>query len=224
MTATNLRKNYAQFSLHIPHMEVSHGQIYGIVGANGCGKSTLAALLAGTTSPDSGIIDHCGLPIRDITLVPQKSYLLRDSVIANLIYPLKIRKMKPHAATIDMYLELAGLKNLRNAYAPSLSSGEAQKLALIRAMIFSPKLVIADEALSNMDMESQARFEEFIMSRQKQHQTTWIVISHQLATIKRLCGYVFFMHAGKIEEENSTAQFFGYPKTAALEKYLAFHN
>jgi len=222
MTVSNLSKSFGQFSLHVPHLQIPAGQIYGLIGQNGCGKSTLTSLLAGLISPDSGKIDHHGLGQKDITFVPQKPYLMRDTVLANLIYPLKVRKLKPSAAELDHYLELAGLQNLRHEYAPKLSSGEAQKLALIRAMIFSPRLIFVDETFSNMDMESQANFESYILNSQQKCPITWVIISHQLSTIKRMCDYVFYMKGGKIEEEGKTCEIFASPNTASLKRYLEF--
>ena len=224
MKIFNLQKSFGQFSLHIQEMQLRSGQIYGLIGANGCGKSTMVKLLAGLITPDAGVIDYKGLDPRDITLVQQKPYLMRDTVMANLTYPLKIRKIKPDKALLNHYLELAGLQDLRQAYAPGLSGGEAQKLALIRAMIFSPKLIFADETFSNMDIESQARFEKYVLEQQKITPITWVVISHQLSTIKRMCGYTFFMESGEIKEEGETGAILTTPETPSLGKYVHFMN
>ena len=224
MKIFNLQKSFGRFALHIQDMELRSGQIYGLIGANGCGKSTTLKLLAGLIPPDAEVINYEGLNARDITLVPQKPYLIRDTVMANLTYPLKIRKIKPDKELLDHYLELAGLQNLKQAYAPGLSSGESQKLALIRAMVFSPKLILIDETFSNMDMESQARFENYVLERQKKSPITWMIISHQLPTIRRMCGYTFFMEDGKIEEEGDTGMVLAKPQTPSLERYVNFMN
>ena len=222
MKISDLRKSYERFSLHIEDLSLDSGQIYGLIGANGCGKSTTLKLLTGLIQPDAGVIDYGNLDKQDITLVPQKPYLMRDTVLANLIYPLKIRKIKPNPGTVDHYLELAGLQDLRQAYAPSLSSGEAQKLALVRAMIFSPKVIFVDETFSNMDMESQMLFEKYILGKQEKSPATWVIISHQLATIKRMCSYVFYMANGKIEAQGETETVLTASENASLVKYLKF--
>jgi len=224
MKISNLQKSFGRFSLHIQDMELRNGQMYGLIGANGCGKSTTIKLLAGLIQPDAGVIGREGLDAKDITLVPQKPYLMRDTVMTNLTYPLKIRKIKPNKALLDHYLELAGLQNLKQAYAPGLSSGESQKLALIRAMIFSPKLIFVDETFSNMDMESQARFEKYVLDRQQTTPMTWVVISHQLSTIRRMCEYTFFMEHGKIVEKGETDIILTKPETTSLEQYVNFMN
>jgi len=201
-------------------MAIPSGKICGLIGANGCGKSTTVKLLAGLIQQDAGIINYGKLSNKDITLIPQKPYIMRDTVINNLIYPLKLRKIQPNTELINHFLELAGLQDLKQAYAPSLSSGEGQKLALIRAMIFSPKVIFIDETFSNMDVKSHANFEKYILERQNNHPITWVTISHQLSTIKRMCEYVFFMDDGKIKEEGGTEEVFSNPKTSTLKKYL----
>ncbi|MCL2286694.1 MAG: ABC transporter ATP-binding protein [Firmicutes bacterium] len=205
VSASGIRKSFGRFSLEIDKLELCDGQIYALIGANGCGKSITAKLLAGLIPADTGEVKYDGLTVRDITLIPQKPYLIRDTVMANLTYPLKIRKIKPDMDTLEYYLELAGLQDLKKAYAPGLSGGERQKLAFIRAMVFSPKVIFADETFSNMDMKSQTRFEEHVVNTQKKSPITWVIISHQLSAIKRVCDYVFYMDNGNIVEEGETS-------------------
>jgi len=164
MKMSNVKKSFEKFSLHIESLNIVEGKIYGIIGPNGCGKTTGMKLMAGVVAPDSGSIDYEGLTERDITMIFRKPYLLHDTVLRNLLYPLKLRKIKPDMDKIDYLLEIAGLQNLRDEYALTLSGGEQQKLSLIRALVFSPKMIFIDEGLSNMDIESTAFFEEYILS------------------------------------------------------------
>jgi len=222
MKITDVKKRFEKFSLHIENLEMPEGKIYGIIGPNGCGKSTAMKLMAGVVKPDSGIIDTQGLTPRDITMVLRKPYLLHDTVVRNLTYPLKLRKIKPDADIVDHYLEITGLQNYRNDYALTLSGGEQQKLALARALIFSPKLILADEALSNMDIESVAFFENYILEKQKENPITWVIISHQLSNIKHLCDYTFFIHNGKICSSGETCDLLALPENNLLKQYLQY--
>ena len=201
MTISNLTKCQGAFRLHIPYLSLVPGKVYGIVGPNGCGKSTLLKILGGLTFSDTGTIDREGLTPGQITLLPQKPYLMRDTVLANLTYPLTLRKIKPDQGVINQYLHLAGLTHLRGAFAPGLSSGEGQKLALIRALIFNPKLILMDETFSNMDMESQLAFEAHMLEKQQSAPITWLIISHQFATIQRLCDHILYMENGQLIED-----------------------
>ena len=222
MKISDIKKSFEKFSLSIESLEISEGKIYGIIGPNGCGKTTAMKLMAGIIAPDSGIIDYEGLAPRDITMVMRKPYLLHDTVINNLLYPLKLRKIKPDTGKVDHYLDIAGLQHYRNEYALGLSGGEQQKLSLIRAFIFSPKLIFIDEAFSNMDIESVAFFENFILEMQKKSPITWVIISHQLSNIKRLCEYVYFMHKGEIKISGETNTLLYSPENDDLKNYLQY--
>jgi len=222
MKIFNIKKEFDRFALHVAHLDVIQGKVHGIIGSNGCGKTTLMKIMAGLLRPDSGTVDYGDLSLRDITMVFRKPYLIHDTVMSNLIYPLKIRKLKPDCALVEHYLEMAGLQDQREQYALGLSGGEQQKLSLIRALVFSPKLIFIDESFSNMDIESVAFFEDYILNMQKTNPVTWVMISHHLSHIKRLCDDVYFMHDGKIEVQGKQHQIFQNPENAHLRRYLQY--
>jgi ABC-type multidrug transport system ATPase subunit len=222
MKITDLTKSLGRFSLYIDRLEIEQGRTYGLVGPNGSGKTTAMKLIAGLIEPDSGNINYEGLAARDITMAPRKPYFLHDSVYKNLVYPLMLRGIEPREEDVDYWLEIAGLKDQRRQYAPSLSSGEQQKLALVRAMIFSPKVILLDEAFSNLDMESAGSFERMILERQNAKPITWIIISHQLSHILRLCEMTFFMLDGRLEEQGPTGEMLLKPRNPHLQRYLQY--
>jgi len=222
MKISNLKKRLDAFSLHVEELELEQGKIYGIIGPNGSGKTTLMKLLAGLMPSDSGHIEYGALMPRDITMVFKKPYLIHDTVLRNLLYPLKLRGIKPDSGAVERYLELAELQNDRDQYAPGLSSGQQQKLSLIRAMIFSPKLMLIDEAFSNLDMEGAERFERFILERQQTVPITYVMCAHQLSHIERLCDHVFFMCGGRIEARGSVEEILLRPKNPLLQHYLQY--
>jgi len=201
MKISNLTKNYENFALTWQKDVCFEKKVYGIIGSNGCGKTTLMKIIAGLVTLDSGTIDYGHLTPKDITMMFRKPYMMNDTVYRNLIYPLTLRNIKPDPNTVEHYLELAGLSDKKKQYAPSLSGGEQQKLSFVRALIFSPKVILIDEAFSNMDIESVALFENYILQSQNKSPRTWIVISHQFSTIERLCDHVFFMKKGNVEAE-----------------------
>ncbi|MCL1913790.1 MAG: ABC transporter ATP-binding protein [Eubacteriaceae bacterium] len=220
MIITDLEKNFSQFRLLIDRMVTKPGTIYGLIGPNGSGKTTALKVIAGLIKADRGKIDYEGLVKQDITMAPRKPYFIHDSVYKNLTYPLALRKIPPGDGLVESFLSLAGLSGREGQYAPSLSAGEQQKLSIARAMIFGPKLVLVDEAFSNLDMESSLAFEEAIKVSQKKNPATWIVISHQLANIHRLCSHVFFMDEGNLVEFGEAGQILFDPKTPKLKRYL----
>ena len=202
---TSLKKTRGTFTLFVDKMEIHSPGIYGLIGPNGCGKSTLAKIISGILPQDSGKVET-PLDCRDITMITQKPYIMDDTVFSNLAYPLLLRGIKNYKDLCDENLKKAGLFERRKQQARMLSGGEKQKLALLRAMIFNPKLIILDEAMTELDMDSLDMFESMVLQRQKQSPVIWIIISHQLAHIKRLCDSIFFMTDGHIEAEGSVKE------------------
>lgn len=220
MRISNLQKAMGSFSLNIDSLDINSPGIYGLIGPNGCGKTTAAKLIAGLLPRDAGEIDYEGISARDITMLAKKPYLMRDTVYNNLVYPLKVRGIKPDAAVCMRYLQIAGLYEKKKQQVRSLSSGEQQKLALVRTMIFDPKLVIVDEALTDLDIESLDIFERHILDTQKTHRTIWLLISHQLPHIHRLCEYIFFMSGGRLVDKGSANAMLRNPVNSLLRQYL----
>lgn len=130
-------------------------------------------------------------------MMTQRPYLMRTSVYKNLIYPLKIRGIRPDEEKMDELLDRAGLLEQKKQYARSLSSGEKQKLSFLRAMVFEPKVIIMDETLSNLDTESEELFKELISMRQKKDPATWLIVNHQWDHVNRLFEAVHYMEKGR---------------------------
>ena len=200
---SSLKKTIGSFSLSIDKLEIKTPGIYGLIGPNGCGKSTTAKLISGILLPDSGVID-VSLDSRDVTIITQKPYIMEDTVYNNLAYPLRLRGIKSYKALCDEYLEKINFVERKNQQARGLSGGERQKLSLLRAMIFNPKLIILDEAMTDLDLDSLDMFERMVLERQKQDPVIWIIISHHLPHIRLLCNYIFFLADGKLETEGPT--------------------
>lgn len=170
------------------------GQITGLVGDNGAGKSTLLRLIAGLDLDYSGHIYYDGQPLtkslyQQMTMVFQTPYLLKRSVYENIAYPLKLRH-RPAAEikekTQAMIARL-GIEKLAGQYAHRLSGGESQKVALARALIFEPDLVLLDEPMSGIDAASVSFMEQMIADYVQQHQKTVIMITHNARQAQELC-------------------------------------
>jgi ABC-type multidrug transport system ATPase subunit len=220
MTLTGIEKKLGVFSLCVEKLEVPGPGIYGVIGPNGSGKSTLAKLIAGLIDTDRGLIDTAGLGPRDITFIPRKPYMMDDTVYNNLVYPLRLRKIKPDPALIDEYLDKMRFSDRAKQKARSLSGGEQQKLSLLRALIFRPRLIIADEAMTALDIDSLDLFENLILDEQKKDPIIWIIISHQMTHVRRLADVVFFMYQGRIEASGSVAEILSHRSNRHLGQYL----
>ena len=197
MRITNLEKTAGKFHLKIEDLYLEPGKIHGIVGPNGCGKTLFLKIAAGILLPDKGMIDYEGLSKQEITMMFQRPYLMQTTVYGNLIYPLKIRKQKPDEEEMDRLLKRAGLMSQKKQYARSLSSGERQKLSFLRALVFHPKLIMVDETLSNLDLESEELFLGMIEEIQKESPATWLVVNHQMDHIHKICDKIHNMEKGR---------------------------
>jgi ABC-type multidrug transport system ATPase subunit len=220
MILTGLEKKLGDFFLSINRLDVSVKGIYGLVGPNGSGKSTLAKLMTGLIEPDRGRIDTEGLSSREITFLTRKPYMMDDTVYNNLVYPLRLRNIQPDPRFVDQYLDKMGFSNRRKQKARSLSDGEQQKLALLRALIFKPRLIIADEAMTAIDIDSLDIFEDMILTEQKSDPIIWIIISHQMSQIRRMVNHVFFMYGGTVEAEGAAEELFSRHSNPHLKQYL----
>lgn len=198
MRITELRKKVGKTDLYVEDLKIESGMIHGLVGPNGCGKTTLLKIIMGITEPDSGSIDYEGLKPSDITMMSQRPYLMHANVYDNIIYPLKIRGMKIDRNEIDGLMERTGLLQIRDQYAGSLSSGERQKLSFLRAMVFRPKMILMDETLSNLDQDSEELFKEIIRERHDEDGSTWLIVSHQWDAMNELFDKVHHMDKGRI--------------------------
>ncbi len=187
-----------ELEISIKHQTFTKGKIHGLFGGNGCGKSSLSKLLIGDILPDSGEINYENISFDEMTLMPQRPYLLQRTVFENIIYPLQIRNLPIDTIQIDKYLEKTNLLHKKDQYARTLSSGEQQKISFIRAIIFKPKLIMIDETLSNLDIDSLTTFLDLILELQKELQSTWIIISHQFNQLKKVCDEFHYMKKGKI--------------------------
>ena len=221
MKITELQTDFGDFKLDVRDMQFESGIIHGLIGPNGCGKTTLAKLIMGTIPSRHRDIDFGGLSTRDMTMTTQKPYMMHDTVYKNLIYPLKLRGISPDNAEVDRWLSLCGLEEKKNKPARGLSSGQQQKLSLARALIFSPKLVIIDENLSNLDLDSIELFEAEIIRMQNAAPITWIIISHQPAHVRRLCDTVHFMDKGRILNSGPPDDLLTAPSESELMRYIS---
>lgn len=221
MRIIDLEKKVGNFQLSIKDFTIEDNKIHGIMGNNGSGKSTLLKLIGGLLEADKGSIDFGTLTTIDITSTSQRPYMLHDTVYNNLSYPLKIRKQKPMKEEIMDWINKCGLSGKEKQYAPSLSSGERQKLSLARALIFKPKLVLIDETLANLDPDSVVLFEQIIFEIQAREPITWIFVSHQLAHIYKVCDYVHFMEAGSVISSGTPEEIFYHSENPIIKQYLS---
>jgi tungstate transport system ATP-binding protein len=192
-----------------------------ILGPNGAGKSLLLKLLHGLIAPTSGLIDwggHApGAVTRRQALVFQKPVLLRRSVAANLDFVLKARGKD--RARRDALLAHVGLAHKAGQPARLLSGGEAQRLALARALATDPEVLFLDEPTASLDPASVFAIEG-IVREARDRGVRIVFVTHDLGQARRMADDVLFLHRGTVSEHSRAADFFPRPRSAAARDYL----
>jgi tungstate transport system ATP-binding protein len=223
----HLKKDYDGKSvLNIESLEIPSGKITAIIGPNGAGKSTLLNLIAGVDLATSGRITYDGeaeIPRNQITMGFQKPYLLNTTVDKNIGYPLKIRgwdREKIQERTQRLAVEL-NLSDHRKKKSWKLSGGEIQKVALARALSFSPRLLLLDEPTANIDPATVSDIENILKRFNQEEETTIVIISHNLAQARRISDYVVLLNHGKVVEANDCNEFFLAPTKDETRRFIA---
>lgn len=190
-----------------------------VLGPNGAGKTTLLRLIYGLDHPTSGQIALS----RDLrkSYVFQSPTMLRRNVLANAAYPLVVAGTPRQRAQrkARKALEAAGLGDKLHQAARALSGGERQKLALVRAMITDPELLLLDEPTANLDGRSTKAIETTLAAALAAG-TRVIMATHDLGQARRLADDIVFMAGGQICEHAPAKAFFAQPVTAMGQAFL----
>ena len=181
-----------------------------ILGANGAGKSQLLRSIHGLTQPASGQINA----VSEQAMVFQETLVLNRSIADNL----KFARPGATDAEIQQSLERVQLSHLASRPAPLLSLGEKQRLAMARALITQPKLLLLDEPSASLDLQSSQVLESIIAELSG---VQVVLVTHSLAQAKRLADEVVFLHQGRLLEQTPAKQFFDRPTTQEAQNYVA---
>jgi oligopeptide/dipeptide ABC transporter ATP-binding protein len=208
---------------------VREGETFGLVGESGCGKTTIGRLIVALEKPNPGSIQFNGKDItalsgaemgrqrRDLQFMFQDPYASLDPrmrVGAILREPLVVRGNASRAEQnerVGQMLSEVGL-SLKSAdlYPHEFSGGQRQRIGFARALILNPKMIIADEPVSALDVSIQAQLLNLMKSLQETHQLSYIVISHDLAVVKYLADRIGVMYLGQLVEVGPAQAIYGH--------------
>lgn len=200
------------------------GGITTVIGPNGAGKTTLLRLMHGLQFCSKGTRSWA-VPEAEArqkqAFVFQSPIMMRRRVIDSIAYPLRLRGMSKAAANAEAS-KLAtrfGLAEMANAWAPQLSGGEKQKLALARALIIKPEILFLDEPTANLD-GSATRAIELILQQAHANGTRIVMSTHDMGQARRLAQDVIFMLGGKIHELAPAPVFFTHPVSREARAFI----
>ena len=219
-------------------LNISKGEVLGLVGESGCGKSTLGRIMAGIYSPSEGQVVFDGAPVarqqgrRTVKLTTRVQMVHQDPFsslnprmrVGNTISegPLTHQLVQPGQADayVTSMLERVGLDpDLRRRFPHQFSGGQRQRVAIARALAMKPDLLVLDEPVASLDVSIQAQVLNLFMDLRRDLGLTAVFISHDLGVVRHVCDRVAIMYLGRIVEIAPMTQLYaapGHPYTRAL--------
>ena len=219
---------------------LGQGESLGIVGESGCGKSSLAKTIIGVQQASAGSLRFAGQEIAGMNAASSRLYrrtvqmVFQDAVGSlnprmtvrqTLEEVLRVHRMVPSAgvaARTRELLDLVGLSDsVLESYPREISGGQCQRVSIARCLALEPRLVIADEPVSALDVSVQARVLNLIRALQKELNLAVILISHDLAVVRNICDRVAVMYAGAFVEYGPAAGVLDNPRHTYTRELLA---
>ena len=241
LTVDRLRKSFVTDRGDVRAVEdvsftVEEGRFYTLLGPSGCGKTTTLRCIAGLERPEGGritvedrVISGNGTFVaphaRGIGMVFQ-SYAIwpHMNVFQNVAYPLRVAKPRPSDTEtkrlVAEVLALVGLDGLEERPAPQLSGGQQQRLALARALVRKPKLLLLDEPLSNLDAKLRERMRIDLRELQRRLRITTVYVTHDQVEALFLSHRIAVMRDGRIAQEGTPREIYGTPASGFVADFV----
>ncbi|HET7386548.1 MAG TPA: ABC transporter ATP-binding protein [Nocardioidaceae bacterium] len=237
LTVRNLAKSFnGQPALRGVSFTVADGEFFTLLGPSGCGKSTTLMSVAGLERPDEGTVRvgdttfvdtatrHFTPPEERELGVVFQSYALwpHMTVAQNLALPLKLRKVgsKDRERIIDETLTQVGLEQLRGRYPHQLSGGQQQRVALARALVYSPRVLLLDEPLSNLDAKLRERARAWLKDLQRRIGITTVYVTHDQTEALSLSDRIAVMQEGRMLQIGTPEEIYEQPASAAVADFV----
>lgn len=217
-------------------LDIGKGEIFTLLGASGCGKTTLLRILAGLETADSGQLYFDGQPWVDrsqgICVAPQKrgiglvfqSYAVWPhlTVFDNVAYPLRNRKESRSLLQEKVLrtLRIVGLSGLEQRAAHQLSGGQQQRVAMARALVGDPALLLLDEPFSNLDVGLRKQLRQELKDLQKRLGLTVVLVTHDQDDAFALSDRIAVLKGGRVEQIGTAEQIHNQPATPYVQEFV----
>ncbi len=229
-----IEKRYGKFYLHNISFKISKTKILSIIGPSGSGKSTIIKIIMGIIKPDKGTLlfdnrDISSFPpeVRNFGYIPQSIGLFPHlNVKRNIEFPLKIRKIKKNirdTAVLEIMKDF-DLMDLSERYPANLSGGEKQKVALARAIIFNPDIILMDEPMNSIDFQKREKYLNFIKKTNKKYGTPIIYVTHNLEEAVAISDEMVAIKRGEIIKHGTLNDFMREPDDVWIASFFRHKN
>lgn len=236
LTLQNITKRFGSQVVAVDDLtlHVSDGEFLCLLGPSGCGKTTALRMIAGFEEPTSGDIRiddqsivNLGPNRRPTAMVFQKYTLWPHmTVYKNIAFGLNLRGMpgKEIRRKVAEGLELVGLAGYEERYPSQLSGGQQQRIALARALVLEPKILLLDEPFSSLDALLRIRLREELRHIQRQLKITAIFVTHDQEEALSLADRIALMNSGRIEQLAEPSTLYAYPRTLFAADFIGAMN
>jgi len=215
-------------------LEIEHGRFFALLGPSGCGKTTTLRMIGGFEDPTGGVIylgeqDVTSLPAykRDVNTVFQSYALFPHlSVYENVAFGLKRKGLKGDTVRgrVREILGIVGLQGFENRKPRQLSGGQQQRIALARALVNRPRVLLLDEPLGALDLKLRKQMQLELKAIQHDVQVTFIHVTHDQEEAMTMADTIAVMNAGHIEQLGSPDELYERPRTAFVAGFLGVSN
>ena len=237
LTVENLSKEYIKKKIiNNVSFSMKKGEILGVLGKSGAGKSTIGKILLQLSRPTTGTILFEGkalseVPRRDIQAIFQDPYtalnpslkigeILEEPLIANEVFLKEERRKKVEETLVKVGL----LETDYEKYPEELSGGQQQRVCIAGAIILSPKLIICDEPIASLDLAIQVQILDLIQKINQEEGISFIFITHNLPAVYRIADRILLLYRGEVQEIQEVEEFFKNPKSEYGKKFLKTSN
>ncbi len=226
-------KNICKYICQDANLEIFDKELLVLLGPNGAGKTTLLNVIAGLTDYEGSVLFD-GVPVDKVPAFKREvGYLFQDLVLfphldvfANIAYGLRARKQPENEveARVQELLQAMKIKHLSSRYPKHLSGGEKQRVALARALALSPRVLLLDEPLSSLDVQTSKYLRIELRQLQKELGITTIYVTHDLAEAEEIADRIAVIQHGHVAQVGTPDEVFFYPENEHVSEFIGAPN